>query len=83
MHSNAASWSACVRATCTLITHPPRPPQAASLLRDGWRQLLYLSVAVTATANLLQAFGQQRVGAAELLSHAWVKQTEWHNSGYY
>ena len=46
-------------------THPPRPPQAASLLRDGWRQLLYLSVAVTATANLLQAFGQQRVGAAE------------------
>ena len=62
MHSNAASWRACV---CVRHAHPPRPPQAASLLRHGWRQLLYLSVAVTATANLLQAFGQQRVGAAE------------------
>ena len=50
---------------CARHALPPRPPQAASLLRDGWRQLLYLSVAVTATANLLQAFGQQRVGAAE------------------
>ena len=50
---------------CVRHAHPPRPPQAASLLRHGWRQLLYLSVAVTATANLLQAFGQQRVGAAE------------------
>ena len=51
----------CARATCT----PSSATQAASLLRHGWRQLLYLSVAVTATANLLQAFGQQRVGAAE------------------
>ena len=51
----------CVCATCT----PSSATQAASLLRHGWRQLLYLSVAVTATANLLQAFGQQRVGAAE------------------
>lgn len=39
--------------------------QAVTLLRHGWAQLLYLSVAVTATANLLQAYGQQRVGAAE------------------
>lgn len=39
--------------------------QAGALLRDGWPALLYLSVFVTATANLLQMVGQQRVGVAE------------------
>ena len=55
--------------TCTAHAHARHihrlAQQAASLLRHGWLQLLYLSVAVTATANLLQAYGQQRVGAAE------------------
>lgn len=39
--------------------------QAGALLHDGWAALLYLSVFVTATANLLQMVGQQRVGSAE------------------
>ena len=73
MHSICTTRALHVHGTCTCTAHAHAHArhihrlahQAASLLRHGWLQLLYLSVAVTATANLLQAYGQQRVGAAE------------------
>ena len=60
MHFVCTAHAPHVHGISTRLAH-----QAAALLRHGWLQLLYLSVAVTATANLLQAYGQQRVGAAE------------------